>query len=87
MQKKLRIVFEPPFKTGKCLLSGEFIPYIITKDRRGVCFWSKDGGIATLGNTCSDFEEVIEDTKHKVLDSRKTSKKILDNGIKNIVSL
>jgi hypothetical protein len=46
------------------------IPYIITPDGKGVCYWAveravalprlKDGGIAKLGNTCSDFEEEDE---------------------------
>ena len=52
--------FPPPYKSGKCLLTGEQIPYIIDAKGRGVCFWSKDGGISRLGNTCSDFEEEDE---------------------------
>lgn len=50
--------FPEPYKTGRCLLGeNPYIPYIITEDGRGVCFWTNKGDIATLGNTCSDFEE------------------------------
>lgn len=65
LQRMKQITFEPPFKTGKCSFTGEPIPYIITKDGRGVCYWAKDGGIASLGNTCSDFDELIDENVAK----------------------
>jgi hypothetical protein len=60
--------FPEPYKTGVCLLSPNLIiPYIITPDGKGVCYWAKDGGfreaefrkaeVAKFGNVCSDFEE------------------------------
>ena len=52
--------FPLPYKVGRCLLTGMLIPYIIDEEGRGVCFWALDGGVACLGNVCSDFEEEDE---------------------------
>jgi len=56
--------FPEPYKTGVCLLNPNMIiPYIITPEGKCVCYWARDGGIAKLGNTCSDFEEEIPNSE------------------------